>query len=101
MEDERGMIMKTRELSETKRDEIEFDEGGKLASEIRKELDRYGYRLDDNVEEAVKACIRHDREMPDDPIVLHFVERILQDALKTLLTAQHEHFRAIVEKLLS
>lgn len=98
--DDKGNKMSNNEMTEVKRDEIEFDEGGKLASEIRKELDRYGYRLDDNVEEAVKACIRHDREIPEDPIVLHFVERLLQDALKTLLAAQHDHFRTIVEKLL-
>lgn len=93
--------METKELLETERDRIEFDEGGKLASEIQKELEKYGYRLDDNIENAVTACLRHDRDIPDDPIVLHFVERILKDALKTLLVAQHEHFKSIVGKLLS
>ncbi len=72
-----------------------------LKSAINKELEQYEHRLEDNVHKAVVALIRDDREMPDDPVVMSFVERILKDALETLLAAQHSHFKSIIKKLLA
>ena len=69
-------------------------------SAIQKELEQYEHRLEDNIHKAVVALVRDDREMPDDPVVMSFTERILKDALENLLAAQHQHFNSIIKKLL-
>lgn len=71
-----------------------------MKSAILKELEQYEYRLEDNIDRAVVALIRDDRDMPDDPIVMSFVERILKDALEVLFAAQHKHFKSIIKKVL-